>query len=105
LRYDDPTLPWRLEGPDATLVNFEPRCRLRANSGDAVHHWALAGHGVMLKSRIDVATDLIAGRLEHVLRQWQSAPVPIYALLPSRRHLAMKSRVFLDGISVRLADL
>jgi LysR family transcriptional activator of dmlA len=105
LRYDDHALPWRLEGPDANLVEFQPLCRLRANSGDAVHHWALAGHGVMLKSRIDVATDLIAGRLEQVLRHWQSAAVPIYALMPSKRHLAMKSRVFLDRISATLANL
>jgi len=105
LRYDDHTVPWRLEGPDGTLVDFEPRCRLRANSGDAVTDWALAGQGVMLKSRIDVVAELVAGRLEHILRDWQSAPAPIYALMPSRRHLSTKSRAFLDAVSANLAAL
>jgi LysR family transcriptional regulator, transcriptional activator for dmlA len=105
LRYDDHTVPWRLEGPDAILVDFEPRCRLRANSGDAVQDWALAGQGVMLKSRIDVVAELVAGRLEHVLRDWQSAAAPIYALMPSRRHLSTKSRTFLDAVSASLAVL
>jgi LysR family transcriptional regulator, transcriptional activator for dmlA len=105
LRYDDYTVPWRLEGPDATLVDFEPRCRLRANSGDAVADWALAGQGVMLKSRIDVVAELVAGRLEHILRDWQSEAAPIYALLPSRRHLSTKSRAFLDAVSASLAAL
>jgi DNA-binding transcriptional LysR family regulator len=105
LRYDDHAVPWRLQGPDANLVDFEPRCRLRANSGDAVQDWALAGQGVMLKSMIDVVAELVAGRLEHILRDWQSAAAPIYALMPSRRHLSTKSRVFLDAISASLATL
>jgi DNA-binding transcriptional LysR family regulator len=105
LRYDDHTVPWRLEGPGAILVDFEPRCRLRANSGDAVQDWALAGQGVMLKSRIDVVAELVAGRLEHVLRDWQSAAAPIYALMPSRRHLSTKSRTFLDAVSASLGVL
>jgi LysR family transcriptional regulator, transcriptional activator for dmlA len=105
LRYDDSTAAWRLEGPDAKLVDFMPRCRLRANSGDAVHDWAVAGQGVMLKSRVDVIADLDAGRLEHVLPEWRSAAAPIYALVPSRRHLATKTRVFLDVISASLATL
>jgi len=105
LRYDDPTTAWRLEGEDAKLVDFMPRCRLRANSGDAVHDWAVAGQGVMLKSRIDVVAELGAGRLEHILPEWRSAAAPIYALVPSRRHLATKTRVFLDVVSASLATL
>jgi LysR family transcriptional activator of dmlA len=105
LRYDDPAVPWRLEGPDAVLVDFEPRCRLRANSGDAVQDWALAGQGVMLKSRIDVLPEFVAGRLEQVLPDWRSAAAPIYALLPSRRHLSTKSRAFLDAVTANLAAL
>ena len=105
LRYDDHALPWRLEGPDAKLVDFEPHCRLRANSGDAVQDWALAGQGVMLKSRIDVVPELVSGHLEQVLPEWRSAAAPIYALMPSRRHLSTKSRAFLDAISARLAVL
>jgi DNA-binding transcriptional LysR family regulator len=59
----------------------------------------------MLKSRVDVVADLDAGRLEHVLPEWRSAAAPIYALVPSRRHLATKTRVFLDVISANLATL
>jgi LysR family transcriptional regulator, transcriptional activator for dmlA len=105
LRYDDHTVPWRLEGADGIPVDFEPRCRLRANSGDAVQDWVLAGRGVMLKSRIDVVRELVSGRLEHVLPEWRSAAAPIYALMPSRRHLPTKSRAFLDAVSTSLAAL
>jgi LysR family transcriptional activator of dmlA len=103
LRYDDRAIPWRLENSAAEVVEFEPQSRLLANSGDAVQDWALAGHGVMFKSEVDVATDLAAGRLVHILRDWKSAAAPIYALLPSRRHIATKTRVFLDEVSARLS--
>jgi len=59
----------------------------------------------MLKSRIDVVPELVAGRLEHVLPDWRSAAAPIYALMPSRRHLSTKSRAFLDTVSAHLATL
>nr|AYM52548.1 transcriptional regulator LysR family [Aetherobacter fasciculatus] len=105
LRYDDGTTPWRLEGPSAAVAEVEMRSRLRANSGDAVHDWALAGHGVMLKSRVDVAADLAAGRLERVLDGWQGPSAPIYALMSSGSPVATKVRVFLDAMSAYLSDL
>ncbi len=102
LRYDDRSLAWRLESSKGEVVEFEPRSRLLANSGDAVQDWAIAGHGVMLKSEVDVVTSLAAGSLVQILREWRSAAAPIYALLPSRRHISTKTRVFLDALSIKL---
>ena len=105
LRYDDPSLPWRLEGPGNEVIEVQPRSRLHANSGDAVRDWAIDGHGIMLKSSVDVADDLATGRLVHILRDWHSASAPIYALLPSRRFTPSKTKVFLDALGARLAAL
>ena len=103
LRYDDRSSPWRLEGPKAEVVEIDPRTRLHANSGDAVQDWAIAGHGVMLKSEVDVAADIASGRLVHILRDWHSTAAPIYALMPSRRHTPSKTRAFVDALSARLS--
>ncbi|WP_191487056.1 LysR family transcriptional regulator [Pseudomonas sp. FEN] len=105
LRFNDLSQPWHLEGPRNEVFDFQPRSRLQANSGDAVRDWALGGHGIMLKSRVDVAGDLAAGRLVHILREWHSADAPIYALLPSRRFTPSKTRIFLDALGARLAVL
>jgi DNA-binding transcriptional LysR family regulator len=99
-----PTVPWRLEGPNGAVVEVETHSRLHSNSGDAVQDWALAGRGVMLKSAIDVAEHLGSGSLERVLPDWQTAPAPIYALVPSGRLLATKARVFLDAIVAALVN-
>ncbi|MDR3509548.1 MAG: LysR substrate-binding domain-containing protein [Caulobacteraceae bacterium] len=105
LRYADGGGPWRLEGPDGAVVEVEARPRLRAANGDVVRDWALAGHGIMLKSRIDVSADLALGRLERVAPGWRSAPAPIFALFPSARHLSTRVRVFIDAAIERLEAL
>jgi DNA-binding transcriptional LysR family regulator len=97
LAYDD-SRTWRLEGPGGISEDVEIRTRLRANSGDAVSDWAIAGMGIMLKSVVDVSGFLMSGQLERVLADWQSAPAPIYALVGSRRHVPRKTRLFLDAV-------
>ena len=103
LRYDDNMLPWTLIGPDGVAFEVVTPCRLRADSGDAVLDWALAGHGITFKSQVDVCAELEAGQLEIVLPGWESPPAPIYALLPSGKHLAAKTRVFLDALAEGVA--
>ena len=102
LRYDAAAGPWRLQGPDGATAEIEAIPRLSADNGDAVLDWALAGCGVALKSNVDVSAELAAGQLEQVLPDWRSTPAPIYALLPSARHLPTKTRAFLDATAARL---
>jgi len=96
LRFDDPANPWRLEGPGGVVVDVEARPRLRADSGDCVRDWGLAGAGIMMKSLIDICGEIRAGRLERILPDWRSAPTPVYALTPSNRHMPPKARAFID---------
>ncbi|MEJ1970399.1 MAG: LysR family transcriptional regulator [Rhizomicrobium sp.] len=105
VRYDDNIVPWRLEGPGGAVAEIETACRLRADSGDAVLDWALAGQGITLKSHVDVVAELSAGRLERVLPGWQSAAAPIYALVTATRHMPTKARIFIDTLAGRLAAL
>lgn len=102
LRYGDDIDPWRLVGPDRAIAEVPARPRLRADNGDVVHDWALDGRGVAFKSHVDVICDLHVGRLEQVLPAWRSAEAPVYALMPSSRHLATKTRAFLDAVIERL---
>jgi DNA-binding transcriptional LysR family regulator len=105
LRYDDDAAPWRLEGPGGEAAEIDARCRLRADSGDVVHDWTVAGRGIAMRSEVDVAAELADGRLERVLPHWRSGPAPIYALFPSPRHLATKVRAFVEALAQRLAGL
>jgi DNA-binding transcriptional LysR family regulator len=76
-----------------------------ANDGDVVRLWALAGRGVIYKSRLDVAADLAAGRLVALCTEWQTEASPIYMVLPGRRQLTPGLRLLREFIGERCAAL
>jgi LysR substrate binding domain len=63
----------------------------------------VAGLGIMLKSEVDVAEDLAAGRLERVLPDWDGGQAPIVALYPSAQYVPLKTRVLLDRLAAHIA--
>ncbi|WP_245326989.1 LysR substrate-binding domain-containing protein, partial [Bradyrhizobium sacchari] len=83
-------------------ASLSASARLRIDDGDVVHEWALAGHGIMLKSEVDVAADLAVGSLERVLPDWHGGEAPVVGLYPSARHLPLKTRIFLDALTAHI---
>ena len=58
----------------------------RSKDGDVVRRWAILGHGITIKSRLDIANDIKAGRLSEIeLDGWQVPPFPLYLICPERR--------------------
>ncbi|RYE99044.1 MAG: LysR family transcriptional regulator, partial [Oxalobacteraceae bacterium] len=98
LRYGDAVAPWRLIDPEGSERLVPAPARMRVDNGDAVHDWCIAGHGIMLKSMIDVADDVSTGKLERVLPEWTAGEMPIVALFPDRATMPRKTRVFLDAM-------
>jgi DNA-binding transcriptional LysR family regulator len=76
-----------------------------ANDGDVVRLWALAGRGVIYKSRLDVVADLAAGRLVALCTDWQTEASPMYMVLPGRRQLTPGLRLLREFIEQRCAAL
>jgi DNA-binding transcriptional LysR family regulator len=77
--------------------------RYKVSSSLAVRDALLAGFGLSLIPRIYVAHELAAGRLEAVLDDWEADRTPVYAVYPSR-HLAAKTRAFVDFLLERFAS-
>ncbi|NKJ02058.1 DNA-binding transcriptional LysR family regulator [Novosphingobium sp. SG707] len=105
LRYGSAAEPWHLKGPGGATAHVAAAARMRVDNGDAVHDWALAGLGIMLKSEVDVVEDMSLGRLERVLPNWDCGEAPIVALYPTAQYLPLKTRVFLDELSAHMAGL
>lgn len=74
-----------------------------ANDGAMVRQWAVAGRGVVYKSRLDVQADLDAGRLVPVLGGWRGEPTPLYVVYPSRRFQPARLRALVDHLAVYFA--
>lgn len=59
----------------------------RANDGEAVRRWALAGQGIAYKSALDVRDDLQSGRLVQLCPGWQGEVSPLNLICADRRQL------------------
>ncbi len=76
---------------------------LSTNMGEIAVDWALAGHGIVLRSEWDIAPYLRSGELQRVLPAWEGMLSDIYAIYPPRHELTSKVRVFLDFLSEHFA--
>lgn len=63
------------------------------DDGEVARRWALAGHGIVRKSAIDVVADIHAGRLVQLLPEWQSDAVPISLVCPHRSQVSERVRL------------
>ena len=60
----------------------------RANDGDAVHRWAVAGHGIAYKSALDVLPSLRTGELVRLCPDWEGETTPLWLVCADRRQLS-----------------
>ncbi len=102
---EDVTL-WRFSRKRAAsepdVVRIEPM--LSSNDGDVVKAWALAHHGLIVRSEWDVAEDLAAGRLVRVLPNFRLPPADIVALLnPGRSGRARRTQAFVEQLRAALS--
>lgn len=72
--------------------------RFTATSSLAVRDAAVEGLGICLVPTAFVAPELADGRLVRVLRDWEAPVASVYAVYPSRHHLAPKLKAFIDAI-------
>ena len=76
---------------------------LHANSGEALRAAAIAGLGVIYEPDLILADPLRHGELVRVLPEYAGVTGEIWAVYPSRRHLSLKVRLFVDHIAQALA--
>jgi len=76
--------------------------RFSCNVGEPAIDAARAGVGMVLALGYQVAEDLAAGRLVQVLRTFATPPLPVNAVYHSPRLMAMRVRVFLDLLTLRI---
>ena len=81
---------------DGQLQHIRPVGRLDCSDGQVLHDWCLAGLGLAWRSTWEVESDIAAGRLVSVLDEFASPPNGIYALIPQRKHLPLRVRLWID---------
>ncbi len=96
---------WRLtsgRGKAATTDAVKTRGNLSTNDGEIAVHWALDGHGILMRAEWDIAHHLASGRLVQVLPQCETPDADVYAVYPQRHQLAARVRAFVDHVAAAL---
>ena len=76
-----------------------------ADDADVVRRWAVAGHGIVYKSQLDLAPDLAAGQLVTLCHDWQGEPAPLYMLCADRRQLSPTVRLLREFLQEKCQGL
>lgn len=86
----------------------ETRINVRGNrfsdDSDAVRRWAVAGRGIVYRSRIDMTADLLAGRLRVLCPEWTGELAPIYMVCADRRYLSPTIRLLKEFLEARCKE-
>lgn len=76
-----------------------------ADDSDIVRRWALDGHGIAYRSRIDVFDDIANGRLKQLCAGWEGENVPLYLLVAGRQQISAVVRLLHEYLAARCAEL
>ena len=86
---------WEFE-QDGRMERIAVNARYSVSSSLAVRDALRAGFGISLIPRPYVEEDLRTGRLQAALEDWSTVKTTLYAVYPSRQHMAPKLRALLD---------
>lgn len=90
-------VPWTLMKGKEVWEGVAPG-RLTLNSPDMIQQLLLDGAGIGALPHRFVEEDVQRKRLVRVLPSWCLPPVPAWAVMPMRRYLPSKTRVFLEHL-------
>jgi len=69
-----------------------------SNDGDLVRRWCVAGHGVAVKSCLDISSDLLSGNVVTVLKEYKPRATELWLVCPSRQSITPAIRLLRDTI-------
>ncbi|MEZ9677253.1 LysR family transcriptional regulator [Vibrio breoganii] len=77
----------------------------KTSDGQMVRQWALNGHGVAYKSRLDVLQDIREGRLMTLAQQWRGEHAPLYMIFTDRSQFSGLVKALKEFLQTRLKAL
>lgn len=75
------------------------------NDGDIVRRWCIDGTGIAKKSAIDVAEDLLTGRLKRLMPNYKIPLTEMWLVLPSRQLITPAIRLIRDELKHTISQL
>ena len=85
-------------------VSVKVRSNLSTNDGTSALHWALDGHGILMRSEWEIAKSIQVGQLVSVLPQWSPPAADIHLVFQTSRQMPSKLRVLVDSLLLHFKD-
>lgn len=85
-----------VHGQETEVIHFKPGGPLDCSDGQVLHDWCLAGYGIAWRSIWEVEAEIADGALVAVLDEFSAPPNGIYAVVPQRKHLPLRVRLWID---------
>lgn len=89
---------------DGEVHHLRPGGRLDCSDGQVLHAWCLQGLGLAWRSTWEVEQQIAAGQLTEVLADFAAPPNGIYAVVPQRKHLPLRVRLWIDFLKHSFGD-
>ena len=89
---------------DGVVSHLRPSGRLDCSDGQVLHTWCLQGQGLAWRSTWEVEADIASGALVSVLDAFAAPPNGIYAVVPQRKHLPLRVRLWIDYLKHHYGD-
>ena len=86
------------------VTHLRPSGRIDCSDGQVLHAWCLQGMGIAWRSTWEVEGDIAAGNLLPVLEAFAAPPNGIYAVVPQRKHLPLRVRLWIDFLKHHYGD-
>ncbi|PMH44825.1 LysR family transcriptional regulator [Vibrio sp. 10N.286.49.B3] len=67
-----------------------------SNDGDLVRRWCVAGKGIAIKSCLDMADDLLTGKVVNLMPGYQPTSTELWLICPSRQSITPTVRLLRD---------
>jgi DNA-binding transcriptional LysR family regulator len=102
--YVTPRNVWRFRDASGQERAVRVSGTLHSNNGDVLAEVAARGGGIVVEPAFIVGPDVRAGRLVPLLQEFTPAPLAIYAVYPTRKHLSAKVRRFVEFLVERFSQ-
>ncbi len=89
---------------DGQVAHLRPSGRLDCSDGQVLHAWCRQGLGLAWRSTWEVESDIAAGSLVPVLEDFAAPANGIYAVVPQRKHLPLRVRLWIDFLKHHYGD-
>jgi len=76
-----------------------------SNDGDLVRRWCVEGHGLAIKSSLDMAQDLLNGNVVNVMPAFTPRPRELWLICPSRQSITPAVRLLREMLKAKCADI